>query len=196
MILLGWIVIAGCTALAAAILIADVAVPNHDWIADTISDLGAGRYEFIVDIGLYSYSIGILSAALLSAHVHLGGKRWSIGIFALLIFGLLVFLIGARNEYGDADSDGWVIHQYLVYGVGAAVLVIAFTMAKGLKRANDRYAYAMRGLGALWMISAPVFFFLPTDIDGLYERALGVISGAILITLAIFFIRRGCHLAA
>lgn len=111
MLILGWYVIVGCAALAVSILIADFVVPDHDWIADTISDLGAGRYEFIVDIGLYAYSAAVLSAALLAAHVHMGGKGWSVGILALLIFGMLVFLIGARNEYGDSDNDGWIIHQ-------------------------------------------------------------------------------------
>lgn len=71
------------------------------------------------------------------------------------------------------------------------VTVAAFTMAKGVQRADTRYAHALRGFGALWVVSAPVFFFLPTDIDGIYERGLGVIASAILITLAVFFIRRG-----
>jgi len=196
MLILGWYVIVGCAALAVSILIADFVVPNHDWVADTISDLGAGRYEFIVDIGLYAYSAAVLSVALLAAHVHMGGTRWSVGILALLIFGLLVFLIGARNEYGDNDNDGWVIHKYLVYGLGITVTLAAFTMAKGVQRADDRYAYALRGLGTLWVISAPVFFFLPTDIDGVYERGLGVIASAILVTFAVFFIRRGRQLSA
>ncbi|WP_163025751.1 DUF998 domain-containing protein [Chachezhania antarctica] len=196
MICLGWFVVFGCVTLSASILIADFVVPDHDWIADTISDLGAGRYEFIVDIGLYAYSAAILCAALLAAHVHMGGKGWSIGILGLLVFGLLVFLIGARNEYGDADSDGWVIHGYLVYALGAAVAVVAFSMAKGLQRANYRYAYTLRGLGVLWVICTPAFYFLPTGIDGIYERWLGVIASAILITLAIFFIRRGHQLNA
>ena len=126
----------------------------------------------------------------------MGGKGWSIGILGLLVFGLLVFLIGARNEYGDADSDGWVIHGYLVYALGAAVAVVAFSMAKGLQRANYRYAYTLRGLGVLWVICTPAFYFLPTGIDGIYERWLGVIASAILITLAIFFIRRGHQLNA
>ena len=191
MILLGWFVIFGCAALALSILIADFVVPDHDWIADTISDLGAGRFEFIVDIGLYTYSAAVLSAALLAAHVHMGDRGWSIGILALLVFGLTVFLIGARNEYGDADSDGWVIHKYLVYALGAAVATVAFAMAKGLKRADARYSYALQGFGALWVVGAPVFLFLPNDIDGLYERGLGVLASGILITLAIFFIRRG-----
>lgn len=191
MLILGWYVIVGCAALAVSILIADFVVPDHDWIADTISDLGAGRYEFIVDIGLYAYSAGVLCTALLAAHVHMGGKGRSVGILALLIFGMLVFLIGARNEYGDSDNDGWIIHQYLVYGLGVTVTVAAFTMAKGVQRADARYAHALRGFGALWVTSALVFFFLPTDIDGIYERGLGVIASAILITLAVFFIRRG-----
>ena len=92
MICLGWFVVFGCVTLSASILIADFVVPDHDWIADTISDLGAGRYEFIVDVGLYAYSAAVLCAALLAAHVHMGGKGWSIGILGLLVFGLLVFL--------------------------------------------------------------------------------------------------------
>jgi len=67
--------------------------------------LGAGRFEFIVDIGLYTYSAAVLSAALLAAHVHMGDRGWSIGILALLVFGLTVFSDRcAQRNTGDADS--------------------------------------------------------------------------------------------
>ena len=129
----------GCLALAASILIADIVVPHHDWIADTIRDLGAGRYELIVDTGLYAFSAALIGLAVLAAHAHLGAWDWSIGIISVVVFGLLVFLIGARNEYGDNDNDGWVIQTYLVYALGAAMAVACFSMARGAARASPRY---------------------------------------------------------
>ena len=180
----------GCLTLAASILIADFVVPNHDWIADTISDLGAGRYEFIVDIGLYTFSAALIGLAISAAHVHLGTWDWSVGIIALVVFGLLVFLIGARNEYGDNDSDGWVIHVYLVYALGATMTVTCFALARGAARASPRYRKILIATGTIWVFSAPFFFFLPTDIDGIYERYLGVVSFVMILTLAHLFHQR------
>jgi len=180
----------GCLALAGSILVADFVVPNHDWVADTISDLGAGRYEFIVDIGLYAFAFALICLAVLAAHVHLGGWDWSVGIFALTLFGLLVFLIGARNEYGDNDSDGWVIHTYLVYAVGITMTVACFALARGAARVSPRYRTILIATGIVWVASAPVFFFLPTDIDGIYERYLGAMSFVLALALAHLFYQR------
>lgn len=187
---LGLLAVFGCVALSAAILVADFVVPNHDWIADTISDLGAGRHEFIVDIGLYAFAFSLIGLSVLAAHVHLGGWDWSVGIIALTIFGLLVFLIGARNEYGDSDSDGWVIHVYLVYSLGITMTIACFTMARGAARASPRYRTILIATGSVWVVSAPVFFFLPTDIDGIYERYLGAVSFVLVLTLAHLFYQR------
>jgi len=180
----------GCIALAGSILIADFVVPDHDWIADTISDLGAGRYEYIVDTGLYIFSAAMIGLAVLAAHIHLGAWDWSVGIVALIIFGLLVFLVGARNEYGDNDSEGWVIHIYLVYAIGLAMTVACFALARGAARASPRYRTILIATGIVWVASAPVFFFLPTDIDGIYERYLGAVSFAFILTLAHLFTQR------
>lgn len=190
MLWLGIYALLGCGIFAISILIADVVVPNHDWIADTISDLGAGRYEYIVDIGIYAFSLSLMAIALLCAHVHLGGWPWSLGIVALVILALVVFLIGARNEYGDRDQDGAVIHIYLVYAVGALVALVPFLMAPGASRVSHGYKHALRVIGAVWILAAPVFFFLPDDVDGLYERMLGLITFALVATFAHLFIKR------
>ncbi|MEP3333293.1 DUF998 domain-containing protein [Sedimentitalea sp.] len=180
----------GCIALATSILIADFVVPNHDWIADTISDLGAGRYEFIVDMGLYAFAAALIGLAVLAAHVHLGAWDWSVGIIALIVFGLLVFLIGARNEYGDNDSDGWVIHSYLVYALGVTMTIACFALARGAARASPRYRTVLIATGIVWVASSPVFFFLPTDIDGIYERYLGAVSFVLVVILSHLFYQR------
>jgi len=194
MIGLGYFAIIGCGVLALSILIADVVVPDHDWIADTISDLGAGEYEFIVDIGIYVFSASLLATALLAAHVHLGGWRWSAGLTGLAFLALIVFLVGARNEYGDQDQDGVVIHIYLVYALGVVMALIPWLMSDGASRAGEGYGRALIWLSLIWTVSAPIFFFLPTSIDGIYERYLGLIAFAVVGTLAILFIRRGRQL--
>lgn len=188
---LGWFAIAGCVVFICSILIADAVVPDHDWMADTISDLGAGRYEFIVDIGIYMFSASLVSLALLCSHVHLGNWTWSFGMIGFALASLIIFLIGARNEYGDGDTEGVVIHIYLVYVLGCLFGVVPLLMAQGAGRSNRYFGSVLLGLSALWIVSAPFFFVLPDHFDGIYERYLGLIAIAIVITFAYLFIARG-----
>jgi len=190
MVCLAVYAIIGCVALASSILVADFVVPNHDWIADTISDLGAGRYEFIVDIGIYAFSGSLIALALLSSHQHLGDWRWSSGVVGLALLGLIVFLVGARNEYGDNDSEGVVIHVYLVYALGVLFTAIPLLMADGARKVSTTISVCLIALAIAWTVFAPIFFFLPDTIDGIYERFLGLIVMAIIIAFALLFLRR------
>lgn len=183
-LMLGGYALLGCAICAVSILIADFVVPDHDWIADTISDLGAGRYEYIVDIGLYAFAASLIAIALLTAHVHLGGWSWSLGSVGFAVLGLIVFLVGARNEYGDRDQDGAEIHVYLVYVLGLIVAVLPWAMRPGLLRVGQGYARVMIGLSLLWIVSSPVFFFIADTVDGLYERYLGLILVALVGIMA------------
>ncbi|RKF16204.1 DUF998 domain-containing protein [Roseovarius spongiae] len=191
LITLGWMGICGCAALIAGAVVAAFLVPNHDWISDTISDLAAGRSEIAMDIALYGFSVGLFATALGAAHLHPGGGAWSTGIFCLAILAGIVIIVGARNEYGDSDSDGVVIHSYLVYALGLLFLAMPLCMAWALPHHHSRVRRVLIGLGLLWGCTAPVFFFLPTGIDGLYERALGVIAAAMIVTLCTVFIGAG-----
>ncbi|WP_108483062.1 DUF998 domain-containing protein [Oceaniglobus ichthyenteri] len=175
----------GALGLIGTILIAPLFVPDYNWIADTISDLGAGEHEIIVDIGLYTYAAALLCLSVGAAHMHPGGRGWSIGILTLLVLAALIIVVGARNEYGDNDNEGVVIHIYLVYGLGAGFAIAPFAMAQGPMR---RVFYA---LGALWIITAPVFFFMPDGWDGLYERGLGLIALSWSSCLALMLWRAG-----
>lgn len=179
----------GCLCLVIGTLIAQVLVPGHDWMADTISDLAAGRMEIVMDVALYGFAGGCAATALAASHAHLGKTGWSAGVMSLSILSALVTIVGARNEYGDGDSDGVVIHIYLVYGLGLFFAVVAFSMASGVARYGGRTRWGLIALGVLWVLSAPVFFFLPTGIDGLYERYLGLVACAILVLLNTVFLR-------
>jgi hypothetical membrane protein len=187
---LAWYAILGCGIFAISILIADFVVPNHDWISDTISDLGAGKYEFIVDIGIYAFSASLVAVALLAAHVHLGRWPWSLGVVGFAALGLIVFLVGARNEYGDSDSEGVVIHIYLVYALGFLFAALPLAMARDADCIGQNHCRLLIGLSILWILSAPVFFFLPNSIDGIYERYLGLIAFGITIAMARIFLHR------
>lgn len=166
----------GCLAAIIGNIAGGMLVPDYDWVADTISDLGAGKYEWIQDFAIYAYVGSLIACAIGAAHHHLGGKRWSSGIFCLTLLALTVTVIGARDEYGDSDHDGIVIHQYLVYGLGVLFAVMPLLMAKGMGREAPHYRWMSMATAFLWTIAAPVFFFLPTGIDGLYERGLGLIA--------------------
>ena len=191
LITLGWIGILSCAVFAASVVIADLMVPDQRWMADTISDLGAGELEFIVDIGLYSFSAGLIACALGAAHIHLGGYRWSWGIVGLAFLGLVVFLVGARNEYGDGDDEGVVIHSYLVYALGFLFFAVPMAMSFGARAADIGFLRAFRIGAVLWALAAPPFFFVPDWIDGAYERGLMLVAFVFVIALGALLITEG-----
>lgn len=180
----------GCLAFALSIVVADFLVPDHDWMADTISDLGAGRLEGIVDVGIYSYSAALIACAVGAAHAHLGGRGWTFGIYGLIATGLIVFLVGARNEYGDSDQDGVVIHIYLVWALGVLFAVLPWAMSEGAGRVAPWLRRTCRAVTVVWVPLAPVFFVLPTGIDGIYERFLGLLTFVFVGSLALAFLGR------
>lgn len=191
LILFGTIGILGCAALVVGTLAASAMVPDHDWIADTISDLAAGRWEIIMDVALYGFAAGLVATALAGAHAHLGGVLWSLGILALAILGGLVIIIGARNEYGDRDNSGVVVHMYLVYAMGALFPLVCALMQAGLRATGHRgSALTLVLLGVAWAILAPIFLGSATSVDGLIERVLGLIACGIACTLCAVFLRR------
>lgn len=191
LIALGLVGIAGCVIFALSVVIGDLVVPGQSALSDTISDLGAGRYEFIVDTGIYAFSAALIACAVAAAHAHLGKHLWSYGILGLALAGLIVFLVGARNEYGDSDSDGVVIHVYLVYALGVIFAAVPWMMSYGAYRAGRGYGLTFRVVAVLWAVAAPVFFFLPTGIDGLYERGLGLLVFCFVVPLSWLFLARG-----
>ena len=191
LVAMGLIGILGCVVFAGAVVVGDLVVPDHDFVADTISDLGAGRYEFIADIGIYAFSAALVACALGASHAHLGGDRWSWAVGWLALLALIVFLVGARNEYGDGDDEGFVIHSYLVYALGAGFAAIPWMMSRGAGIMGRGWRVAMRWCAVLWAVAAPVFFVMPTGWDGLWERGLMAIAVAFTLTLAAMLLRRG-----
>lgn len=181
----------GCIIGILGVVVAQTMVPDHDWMADTISDLGAGQHEIIMDVALYAFAAGIFAVALCAAHAHLGGVAWSGGVLILALLAAAVVVIGARNEYGDGDNEGIVVHIYVVYALGLGFFVTPFLLASGVERDQTVSRRVLISMGLLWGLTAPVFFVLPTSIDGLYERGLGLIACAMISLLGWMFVQRG-----
>lgn len=181
----------GCLSMIAGTVAAQIIVPDHDWIADTISDLGAGRWEIVMDTALYGFAAGLLATSLAAAHAHQGRVGWSVGVVSLAVIAVLVIVVGARNEYGDGDQDGVVLHMYFVYALGAMFLLTPLSMAAGVGDDHPRGKMWLIGLGVAWGLMTPVFLASPNWIDGLLERALGLVACGIVVVLSITFFKRG-----
>lgn len=191
LITLGILCWLGCATLILGTLIAPFYVPNYDRIADTISDLAAGDSEIIMDVALYGFAVALMAAGLGAAHDHLGKWGWSVGILSLAILAGLVVVVGARNEYGDGDTDGVVIHIYLVYALGLFFTLAPASMFSALREPHPLAAWTLAALGLAWVILAPVFLMSSTNIDGLLERILGLIACGIVATLGTVLFLRG-----
>lgn len=196
LIFLGVLGIAGCISLIAGTIIAPYYVPDHDWWSDTISDLAAGDSEIIMDVALYGFAIGIMAAALAASHDHLGESGWSVGVLALAAISGIVVIVGARNEYGDGDNEGVVIHIYLVYALGALFALVPATMTSGLRRVAPVAARAMIVFGVLWVVLVPVFLSMGTEWDGLVERIMGLAAAGLIVILSLVAIRSGRNCVA
>lgn len=194
LIVCGILGLGGCAALIIGTLVAPIYVPNYNWLSDTISDLAAGRWEILMDVALYGFAAGLMGASLAAAHAHLGKAGWSVGVMSLSLLAAIVVIIGARNEYGDGDNDGVVVHIYLVYAMGALFTLLSAVMQAGLRASgHTRAGWWIIALGIGWAIMSPIFLMSPTSIDGLLERILGLFACGMVAVLSLVFLQRGLN---
>ena len=180
-----WAAIAASIVSIVTILIADFTVQSNDMIADTISAMAAGPEMWLAEIGIYAFAFALMATALGAAAGHPGGWSWSIATVGFVVLGVTVFLIGFRDEYGDGDFDpAETVHIELVYTLAATAAVTTFLASRGTKPIHEKYGTILLTLAIAWTIMAPVFVFLPTAYDGLYERFLALILVAIVATMS------------
>lgn len=173
----------GLAGSAAAILGNVIGVIVHDqvgFVADTISDLAAGRHAWIQDVGIYACALGLLAVAAALYDWQVGGWRWKLGAVLLGAVAATIFVIGAHGEYGDRDEGGLVIHPYVVSLFGIQFAAAALLLADGLETLEAGWSRFSRILAGIWLVAGPLFFVVPTSWDGLYERA---VAGLMLLWL-------------
>lgn len=91
-------------------------VAEHDFVADTISDLGRGPHKWIMDTGFYINAAGLLGLAIASAHAHFGRTGWSVGILCLALAGLVTVLLGVWDKFGG--NGDMSVHTRLTFFLG------------------------------------------------------------------------------
>lgn len=93
-----------------------------------------------------------------------------------------IAMIALLNEYGDGNPWGLVMHTYPVALLYPLVPIILWFGMSVLPAKNGKYKISAKVTAIAWLVLAPIFFILPTNVDGLYERFLGCIMiGAVTI---------------
>lgn len=172
---------------------AAVAVAQHDFVADSISDLARGPHKWIMDLGFYVNAGGLLALAIGAAHAHLGRMAWSVGLFCLAFTGLVVVLLGLWDDLqaGPDNVAGMTIHTKLTFLLGPLYLAGPLLMARGVSEVRPVYGYLFVASAAIWLIFAIGFKLVATSFDGILEKI--AIGGTMLWTLplSLFLLARG-----
>lgn len=170
--------LAGVFGVAAAVitdLLGALVVDGYSMISQSISSLAVGRFAWIQDSGLYAMAIGTIALAVGLARWRLKDSKGLLGALALLLIGIDIFVIGYFNEYAGQQNRGADIHINAVYALGILFALATFLLGASLRWVNRSWAAASMLLGALWIVTVPFFFFVPSNWFGLYERGLGLI---------------------
>ncbi|WP_158598476.1 DUF998 domain-containing protein [Notoacmeibacter ruber] len=152
---------------------------NYSPISDTISDLAAGgRYAPLQDKAMETFAVATILTGLGLLLARRSGAKWILGAVAMALTGILVFLIALWDEYGDLDQGGWVVHYKLVYAMAALVPSGLLLLRRDIVRRSDHsklVGILFPVLAGLWVLGAPIFYFMHTGYDGLVERTLAAI---------------------
>jgi len=165
-------------------------VDNYNPISETISDLAAGQNSWILDTGLQVLAGSMLAIAIALFAWNLDGRSWRIAAVLLAMLSFDIFLIAVHNEYGDLDSGGLVIHQYLVYFLGIAFALMSWLAGEGLGEIDPFWKRFSRAISIVWLVCAPPFFFIPDSWNGAYERFLGILFLSWLVSISWLLLRR------
>lgn len=166
-------------------------VARHDFVADTISDLGRGPHKWIMDTGFYLGAGGLLALAIGAAHCHLGRRGWSMGLFCLAFLALVITLLGLWDNLVAQQQGNWTWHVWLTFALGPLYLAGPLLMAGGAARVSRGLAGAFVAAAILWIVFATVFKLAPDSSDGLYEKIAVAATLLWTVPLSILLWRRG-----
>lgn len=186
--ILGGLTIAGClTAIVADLTTARLS-GRLNVMENTISNLAAGgKYDWLADLGLYGFVIGVLAATVGLWRWRIERLDWRLGTFALLGLAIVVAIIGAYEAY--SSGEGQVIHYRLVYALGVLFPTAALLTAGQFYTMSRPVGIALYLLGGLFLIMGPGLFLVPTSIDGGYERLLAGLMLTWFVIIGVFIWR-------
>ena len=187
----GIIGIFGCISVILADIIGIIVVEEHNPISETISALAITKSAWIQDLGLDLYAVAMFACALGLFQWNLGGRKWKIASVLLVLLGIDIILIAEHNQYAGREGIGASIHIQCVYALAVLFAAITLLLSFDLRRiGRNWYRYSM-GTALIWIVLAPIFFFVPDNINGAYERFISLITIAWVAAISWLLIKRG-----
>ena len=164
------VAVLGVVAVIAANLVVAWLHPTTGLIADTISNLAAGRYHWWLDAALALLRLGIVLLAFALWDMKLDAWRWKLGVLCIGLVGFGVAVIALWNEYGDGEPGGVTVHFEVVIAMGLLFTVGTVLLSLGLSRIGTFWSGLSVLTGVLWLAFGAWFFFSDDGWDGLIER--------------------------
>ena len=191
LVVCGAIGILGCLSVIVADIIGIIVVEEHNPISETISALAITKYAWIQDTGLDLYALAMFACAIGLFVWNLGDWRWKTASILLGLLGIDVILIAEHNQYAGREGVGASIHIQCVYALAVLFAAITVLASFGLRKVSKSwYRYSM-GTSIVWIILAPIFFFVPDNIDGAYERFISLITISWVAAISWLLIKKG-----
>lgn len=148
-------------------------------------------YAWIQDLGLDLFAFGMVACAIALSKWRINKVKWKIGTLLLFLLGIDIILIAEHNKYAGREGIGSAIHLQCVIVMAVLFTLTAILLASGLRKANRIwYRYSM-GTAIFWMVLSPIFFIVPTQIDGAYERFIAMIMVSWVAAISWILIQHG-----
>lgn len=165
----------GCFSVVITDIIGTIAVDGYNPVSQTISSLAITDKAWIQDSGLDLFGLSFAACAAGFFYMNLGGWKWKVGTFFLLLLAVDIVLIAEHNKYAGREGVGAAIHIYCVGVLGVLFMLAPWWLAYGLQKIDPRWYRASLGCAIAWTILSPLFFFTPNGWDGAYERFISAI---------------------
>ncbi|MGB3766749.1 MAG: DUF998 domain-containing protein [Phormidesmis sp.] len=175
LIVLGVVGLFGCLSVVVTDIVGALAVKGYNPITQTISSLAITDRAWIQDVGLNLFSASFAACGAGFLILDLGKLRWKIGSILLLLLAVDILVISEYDTYADADSFGSTVHLACTVILGGLFILAPWLTAFGLKHIGRRYYLYSLATAGFWGAFSFVFFLIPTNWDGAYERFLSLI---------------------
>ena len=179
--------IAGCATAVVCDLLGAALSDRIGLASDTISNLAAGPWDILSDIGIYAFVVGVLAVTAGLLRWRVTRWDWRLGAGLLVLLAIDYTLIAAYEAY--STGEGMQIHYKLVYFMGAAFPLTVLLTAGQLYELDRRLGIALYVGGVAWALAGPFLFFVPTAWDGLYERGLALGKLGWFVTMGVMIWR-------
>lgn len=191
------VAVAGCIAAVLADMISWFLANGYNPVAQTISDLAVGPSSWLMDLGLWCFSVAAIALTLALWPVAARARYGWLSMLCLVLLAVDVAVIAQVNEYAGEGNPGADIHQWGVYALGVLFPGAALAAIPALRDVSGKHERFSLAMAVAWIILGPFYMFVPSDSwNGAAERVLALIMLAWVSRTARHLRRRAGPLTA